>query len=71
MTFGDYMNSLSTEKVSEKESRIQQIMEACMVKRTVVYNWIARRSVPDALKRKTISGLLGRPADELFPSANQ
>ena len=68
MTFGDYMNSLSTEKTSEKGAQIQRVMDACMVSEVVVYNWMAGRSTPDALKRKTISGLLNRPVEELFPN---
>lgn len=69
MVFGDYMNSLSTEKVSEKAAKIREIMEACMVSEVVVYNWMAGRTKPDALKRKVISGVLNMPANELFPDA--
>lgn len=62
------MNGLSTEKVSEKAAKIHEVMDACMVSEVVVYNWIAGRTTPDALKRKTISGLLNIPVEELFPN---
>ena len=65
------MNSLSTEKISEKAAVIRKVMEACMVSEVVVYNWMAGRTTPDALKRKTVSGLLNRPAEELFPNAKE
>ena len=68
MTFEDYMNSLSTEKVSEKYRKISEVSDACMVTRAQVYNWIAGRATPDALKRKTIAGVLNIPEDELFPN---
>ncbi len=69
MVFGDYMNSLSTEKISEKKRKLLEIAEACCVSEIVIYNWIAGRSTPDALRRKVISGLLNKPEKELFPDA--
>ena len=66
MVFSDYMNSLSTEAVSEKRSMIEKICEACCVKEVAVYNWIAGRTRPDALARKTICGVLNKPESELF-----
>ena len=68
MTFSDYMNSLSTEKVSEKNRKVSELAEACIVTKVQVYNWIAGRATPDALKRKTISGVLNIPEGELFPN---
>lgn len=68
MTFSDYMNSLSTEKVSEKKRKIAEVAEACVVTEVQVYNWIAGRATPDALKRKTIAGVLNIPESDLFPN---
>lgn len=67
MVFSDYMNSLSTEAVSEKRQMMDKICEACCVNKVAVYNWIAGRTKPDALARKTISAVLNKPVDELFP----
>lgn len=63
------MDSLSTEKVSERAAKIREIMEACMVSKVVVYNWMAGRATPDALRRRVISGVLNIPEGELFPNA--
>lgn len=67
VTFSDYMNGLSTEKVSEKKQMINRIAEACCVNDVAVYNWIAGRAKPSALARKAISGVLNLPESELFP----
>lgn len=67
MVFSDYMNSLSTEVVSEKSAMISKISEACCVRENAVYSWIAGRTKPNALARKTISAVLNIPEKELFP----
>ena len=69
MVFSDYMNSLSTEKVSEKAAMIAKLAEACCKNESVIYNWAAGRSMPSALDRKVISGVLNMPERELFPNA--
>ena len=68
MTFGDYMNSLPTERISEKRRKMLEIAEACYVSETQVFNWVAGRATPDALKRKVISGIVNIPVSELFPN---
>ena len=67
MVFSDYINSLSTEKESEKGRTINMIADACCKTVTVVYNWAAGRTTPSALDRKVISGVLNVPESELFP----
>jgi len=69
MVFTDYMNSLSTEKKSEKAMMITRIAEACCKNETTVYNWIAGRLKPQALERKVICGVLNMSEEELFPWA--
>ena len=71
MVFGDYMNSLSTEKESEKSRKIKEVAAAVCKSEVVIYNWIAGRSTPNKLERKTISGVLNIPESELFPDAKQ
>ena len=70
MVFSDYMNSLSTEKKSEKQATIEKIAEACCVNEGAVYGWMSGRTKPSALVRKTISGLLNMSESELFPNEN-
>ena len=69
MVFSDYMNSLSTEAVSEKKRRVMELAEAVCKSEVVIYNWIAGRSTPNRLERKTISGVLNMSEEELFPDA--
>ena len=71
MTFGEYINSLSTEKISEKKRKIVEISKACCVTEIQIYNWTAGRTTPDALKRKTIAGMLNMPEEELFPMRSE
>ena len=63
------MNSLSTEKTSEKGAMIAKLCEAVCKSEVAIYNWIAGRSTPNKLERKTISGVLNIPEEELFPDA--
>lgn len=67
MTFCDYMNSLSTEAKSEKKRTIEILAKEVMKSEVVIYNWIAGRTTPNKLERKTISGVLNIPEGELFP----
>lgn len=70
MVFSDYMNSLSTEKTSEKAATITKIAKACCKSELAVYNWIAGRTKPSALDRKVIATVLNRPERDLFPAEN-
>ena len=67
MVFSDYMNGLSTERVSEKAAKITQIAQACCKSELTVYNWIGGRTSPSTLDRKVIAGVLNMPEGELFP----
>lgn len=67
MVFKDYMNSLSNVAVSEKRLKIREIAKATCTSELTVYAWISGRQTPNALTRKTISGVLNIPEDELFP----
>lgn len=68
MAFSDYMNSLSTEHISEKRMMIRKIAEATCKDEGTVYAWIRGDQKPDALSKKVISGVLNIPVEELFPS---
>ncbi len=69
MVFSDYMNSLSSERMSEKGRKVKELAEAVCKSEVVIYNWIGGRSTPNKLERKTISGVLNIPEEELFPDA--
>lgn len=68
MVFSDYMNSLSVDLISEKRIMIKKIAEATMKNELTVYAWIRGDQEPDALTKKTISGVLNIPVEELFPN---
>lgn len=68
LAFSDYMNSLSTERISEKRVVIRRIAEATCKDEGTVYAWIRGDQTPDALTKKVISGVLNIPVDELFPN---
>ena len=69
MVFRDYMNSLSSERTSERGRKVKELAEAVCKSEVVIYNWIAGRCTPNRLERKTISGVLNIPEGELFPDA--
>lgn len=69
LAFSDYMNSLSTERVSEKRVVIRKIAEATCKDEGTVYAWIRGDQKPDALSKKVISGVLNIPIEDLFPNA--
>lgn len=69
LAFSDYMNSLSTEKISEKRVVIRKIAEATCKDEGTVYAWIRGDQKPDALSKKVISGVLNIPIEDLFPNA--
>jgi len=69
MVFRDYMNSLSSERTSERGRKVKELAEAVCKSEVVIYNWIAGRGTPNRLERKTISGVLNIPEGELFPDA--
>jgi transcriptional regulator with XRE-family HTH domain len=66
MVFSEYMNSLPNMKVD----MIHKISQECLVSEMSVYRWISGSAKPDALKRKTISKVLGIPENDLFPEDN-
>lgn len=63
------MNSLSSERTSERGRKVKELAEAVCKSEVVIYNWIAGRCTPNRLERKTISGVLNIPEGELFPDA--
>ena len=63
------MNSLSSERTSERGRKVKELAEAVCKSEVVIYNWIAGRGTPNRLERKTISGVLNIPEGELFPDA--
>lgn len=69
LAFSDYMNSLSTEKISEKRVMIRKLAEATCKDEGTVYAWIRGDQKPDALSKKVISGVLNIPIEDLFPNA--
>lgn len=69
LAFSDYMNSLSTERVSEKRVVIRKIAEATCKDEGTVYAWIRGDQKPDALSKKVISGVLNIPIEDLFPNS--
>lgn len=69
LAFSDYMNSLSTEKISEKRVVIRKIAKATCKDEGTVYAWIRGDQKPDALSKKVISGVLNIPIEDLFPNA--
>ena len=46
---------------------IEKIAAATCKNKTAVYAWINGERQPDMLTKKTISGLLNIPVEELFP----
>lgn len=68
MVFSDYMNNLSPKTgMSERRAMIKKIAEVTCKNETAVYAWINGEREPDMLTKKTISGLLNIPVEELFP----
>lgn len=68
MTFSDYMNSLSAERMkSERGQMVEKVADACFVSEANVWNWIAGRNRPTRLQQQAISSVLNMPAGELFP----
>lgn len=63
MVFSEYMNSLPNMKVEE----INKIAELTCSSTISVYNWIAGKTDPPAIKKKTIAEYLGKTVEELFP----
>lgn len=70
LVFSDYMNGLSTERISEKRAMIRKIADATLKDEGTVYAWIRGDQTPDALTKKVISGVLNIPVEELFPEAS-
>ncbi len=66
MTFSEYMNTLP----DLKKEAIEKLSKECCVTTTTVYRWISGEIIPDALKRKTIAGVLNIDEKELFPKLN-
>ena len=61
--------AIDTEDDLKKEA-IEKLSKECCVTTTTVYRWISGEIIPDALKRKTIAGVLNIDEKELFPKLN-
>jgi len=66
MTFIEYMDTLPHNVRSEK---IREVAEKTYVAVSSVYRWMSGSTVPDPLKQKTISEIVGVPVRELWPAA--
>lgn len=66
MLFSDYMNGLPNMKVEE----INKIAELTCSSPISVYNWIACKTDPPAIKKKIIAEYLGKSVEELFSKEN-
>lgn len=64
MVFSEYMNNLPNMKVEE----ISKIAELTCSSTISVYNWIAGKTDPPAIKKKAIAEYLGKNVEELFPT---